>query len=99
MTVNPWRGAGFPIGLDKLFAKWRRACYRSQMRTTSETRLAPSALPLGDAEQAAWDALSSEQRAALLDEMFARPECNTYTLESMDEILAAAKARITVRRG
>ena len=69
------------------------------MSAAPETRLFPSAIPLGEAEQAQWDALTDEERSQLYDEMFESPDCNTYIEENMDEILAAAKARLAARRG
>jgi hypothetical protein len=71
------------------------------MQTASKTRsrLVPGAIPFNEADQADWDALPEQERLRLYDEMFDSPECNTYVNETMDDILAANKARMKSRRG
>jgi hypothetical protein len=75
--------------------------YLHAMKTdpTTRSRLVPHGTPFSKAEQAEWDALSEEERLRIYQEMFDSPDCNTYVDETMDEILAAAKARLATRHG
>ncbi len=82
-------------------ASKRELSYIRSMQPASKTRthLVPGAVPFNEAEQAEWDALSDEERFALFNEMLASPDCNSYVDETMDEILAANKARMKSRHG
>ena len=42
--------------------------------------------------------MNEEERLAIFNEMLESADCNTYVDDTMDEILAAAKARLTARR-
>ena len=70
------------------------------MPTAPETRprLFPSAIPLSEAEQAQWDALSDEERLRLYNEMLNDPADNMTVEDTMDDILAEGRARFASRR-
>ena len=57
----------------------------------------PSAAPT-EAELAAWADLPRDEQLRRYQEMFRRPDCNTFTTETPDDILAAARQRVAARR-
>ena len=57
----------------------------------------PSAIPT-EAELAAWAALPRDEQVRRYQEMFAHPDCNTFTADTPDDILAAARQRVAARR-
>jgi hypothetical protein len=59
--------------------------------------LMPSATPT-DAEVAAWAALARDEQVRRYRELFQHPDCNTFTTDTPDEILAAARQRVAARR-
>jgi hypothetical protein len=60
-------------------------------------RALPSATPT-EAELAAWDALSRDEQVRRYQEMFKHPDCNNFTTDTPDDILAAARQRVAARR-
>jgi hypothetical protein len=68
----------------------------SQM-TDKLTRVMPSATPT-EAELAAWDALPRDEQIRRYQEMLRHPDCNNFTMDSADDILAAARQRVAARR-
>jgi hypothetical protein len=65
--------------------------------TEKSTRTLPSATPT-EAELADWTALPRDEQVRRYQEMFRHPDCNTFTADTADDILAAAKQRISARR-
>jgi hypothetical protein len=65
--------------------------------TDKLTRVMPSATPT-EAELAAWDALPRDEQIRRYQEMLKHPDCNTFTTDSADDILAAARQRVAARR-
>jgi hypothetical protein len=65
--------------------------------TEKPTRTLPSATPT-EAELADWAALPRDEQVRRYQEMFRHPDCNTFTADTPDDILAAAKQRISARR-
>jgi hypothetical protein len=65
--------------------------------TDKRTRALPSATPT-EAELAAWDALSRDEQVRRYQEMFKHPDCNNFTTDTPDDILAAARQRVAARR-
>ena len=61
------------------------------------TRTMPSATPT-EAEIEAWIALPRDEQVRRYQEMFKHPDCNTFTADTPDEILAAARKRVAARR-
>ena len=67
-------------------------------KTTDKlTRVMPSAMPT-EAELAAWNALSRDEQVRRYQELFKHPDCNNFTTDTPDEILAAARQRVVTRR-
>jgi hypothetical protein len=60
----------------------------------TKTCAMPSALPPSEAELAEWNALSRDEQIARYREFFAHPDCNTFTHETAEEIIAAARRRV-----
>ncbi|WP_035981520.1 hypothetical protein [Bradyrhizobium sp. STM 3843] len=58
----------------------------------------PSALPPTEAELAEWNALTRDEQLARYREYFAQPDCDTFTMETPDDILAAARSHVAARR-
>jgi hypothetical protein len=58
----------------------------------------PSALPPSEAELAEWKALSRDEQIARHREFFAHPDCNMFTDETIEEIIAAAQTEAAARR-
>jgi len=65
-------------------------------RTTDKTRLLPSATPT-QGEIAEWSELPREEQVRRYQEMFQHPDCNTFTTDTPDGILAAARRRVAAR--
>jgi hypothetical protein len=65
--------------------------------TDKPTRVMPSATPT-EAELAAWADLPQDEQVRRYQEMFRHPDCNTFSTDTPDEILAAARMRGTARR-
>jgi hypothetical protein len=65
--------------------------------TDKPTRTMPLATPT-EAEVAEWAALSRDEQVRRYQEMFQHPDCNTFTADTPDDILAAARQRIAARR-
>jgi hypothetical protein len=59
---------------------------------------APSPLPPTEAELEEWNALTRDEQIARYREYFAGPDCDAFTNETPDEILAAARAQVAARR-
>jgi 2-oxo-4-hydroxy-4-carboxy--5-ureidoimidazoline (OHCU) decarboxylase len=70
---------------------------RMSQTTDKRTRTLPSATPT-EAELAAWDALSRDEQVRRYQEMFGHPDCNAFTADTPDDILAAARQRVAARR-
>ena len=66
--------------------------------TGTKIRNLLSALPPTEAELAAWNALTRDEQIAQYRELFDHPDCNTFTTDTPDDILQAAKARVAARR-
>jgi hypothetical protein len=67
-------------------------------KTTDKTRLTPSAMPT-EAEIAAWADLPRDEQVRRYQEMFRHPDCNTFTTDTPDDILTAARQRVARRHG
>jgi hypothetical protein len=61
------------------------------------TRVLPSAAPTEE-ELTTWAALPRDEQVRRYQELFRHPDCNTFTAESAEEILAAARQRVAARR-
>jgi hypothetical protein len=74
-------------------------CYDAFMSQTTDksARLMPSATPT-EAELAAWAALPRDEQVRRYQELFQHPDCNTFTTDTPDDILAAARQRVAARR-
>lgn len=56
-------------------------------------------MPPRPAELAEWNALTREEQIERFAEFFAHPDCETFTDETAEDIIAAARQRAAVRRG
>ena len=65
--------------------------------TDKLTRIMPSATPT-EAELSAWADLPRDEQERRYQEMFKHPDCNTFTTDTPDDILAAARKRVAARR-
>jgi hypothetical protein len=65
--------------------------------TDKRIRVMPSAAPT-EAEISAWADLPRDEQVRLYQEMFKHPDCNTFTTDTPDDILAAARKRVAARR-
>jgi hypothetical protein len=65
--------------------------------TDKSIRMVPSATPT-DTELAEWAALPRDEQVRRYQEMFRDPDCNTFTTDTADDILAAARQRVAARR-
>jgi hypothetical protein len=65
--------------------------------TDKRTRTLPLATPT-EAELAAWDSLSRDEQVRRYQEMFRHPDCNTFTTDTPEDILVAARQRVAARR-
>jgi hypothetical protein len=61
------------------------------------TRGLPSATPT-EAELAVWRALSQDEQVRRYQEMFKHPNCSTFTMDTPEGILAAARQRVAANR-
>jgi hypothetical protein len=59
--------------------------------------ITPSATPT-EAECEAWVALPRDEQVRRYQKLFEHPECNTFTSDTPDDILAAARQRVAQRR-
>jgi hypothetical protein len=91
LVLTIFEGPGFAGA----FLLW----YASIMTKTTDkpTRLMPSATPT-EAEIAAWAALPRDEQVRRYQELFQHPDCNMFTTDTPDEILAAARQRVAARR-
>lgn len=69
------------------------------MMSETKTRVMPSALPPSEVELAEWNALTREEQIARISEFFAHPDCETFTDETAEDVIAAARQRAAARRG
>jgi len=65
--------------------------------TDKPTRVMPSAAPT-EAELVAWADLPRDEQVRRYHEMFGHLDCNTFTTDTPDDILAAARQRVAARR-
>lgn len=65
--------------------------------TNKIANISPSATPT-EAEIEAWAELPRDEQVRRYQALFARPECNNFTLDTPDDILAAARQRVAQRR-
>jgi hypothetical protein len=65
--------------------------------TDKPARVMPSATPT-EAELDAWAALPRDEQVRRYQEMLKHPDCNTFTTDTPEEILAAARQRVAARR-
>jgi hypothetical protein len=65
--------------------------------TDKKSRVMPSATP-SEADLAAWAALPRDEQIRRYQELFRHPDCNTFTTDTPDDILAAARERVAARR-
>ena len=67
-------------------------------QTTDQlANISPSATPT-EAELEAWAKLPRDEQVRRYQELFARPDCNNFTSDTPDDILAAARQRVAQRR-
>ncbi|KJC34957.1 hypothetical protein [Bradyrhizobium sp. LTSP857] len=67
-------------------------------QTTDQlANIAPSATPT-EAELEAWAKLPRDEQVRRYQELFAQPDCNNFTSDTPDDILAAARQRVAQRR-
>lgn len=67
-------------------------------RTTDQlAKITPSATP-SEAELEAWAKLSRDEQVRRYQALFAQPDCNEFTSDMPDDILAAARQRVAQRR-
>jgi hypothetical protein len=57
----------------------------------------PSATP-SEAELAAWAELPRDEQVRRYQKLFQQPDCNSFTLDTPDDILVAARQRVAQRR-
>jgi hypothetical protein len=65
--------------------------------TDKPTQVLPSATPT-EADLAAWAALPRDEQVRRYRELFEHADCNTFTADSPEDILAAAQQRVAARR-
>ncbi|MCP3368076.1 hypothetical protein [Bradyrhizobium cajani] len=67
-------------------------------RTTDQlANITPSATP-SEAELEAWAKLPRDEQIRRYQALFAQPDCNNFTSDTPDDILAAARQRVAQRR-
>lgn len=67
-------------------------------QTTDQlANISPSATPT-EAELEAWAKLPRDEQVRRYQELFAQPDCNNFTSDTPDDILAAARQRVAQRR-
>jgi hypothetical protein len=64
--------------------------------TEKPIRVMPSATPT-EAELSAWADLPRDEQVRRYQEMFQHPDCSTFTADTADDILAAARQRVAAR--
>lgn len=74
-------------------------CYGFLMSQTADksTRTMPSAIPTDD-EIAAWADLPRDEQVRRYQALFGHPDCNSFTTDTVDDVLAAARERVAARR-
>ncbi len=65
--------------------------------TDKLTGVTPSATP-SETELAAWAALPRDEQVRRYQKLLQQPDCNTFTSDTPDDILAAARKRVAERR-
>ncbi len=65
----------------------------------TKTQATPSALPPTEAELAEWNALTRDEQILRYRDFFAHPDCEAFTEETAEQIIAAARAKAVARRG
>jgi hypothetical protein len=71
-------------------------CFPDDTAADKPNRVLPSVTPT-DAVIEAWSALSRDEQVRRYQEMFQHPDCNNFTTDTSDEILAAARQRVACR--
>jgi hypothetical protein len=73
--------------------------YILAMADTRDVKIyaAPSPLPAGEDELAAWNALTRDEQIARYREYLAHADCSSLTNDTPDDILAAARAKVAAR--
>lgn len=67
-------------------------------QTTDQiANVVPSATPT-EAELEAWAKLPRDEQVRRYQALFAQPDCNNFTSDTPDDILAAARQRVAQRR-
>jgi len=67
-------------------------------QTTDQlANLSPSATP-SEAELEAWAKMPRDEEVRRYQALFAQPDCNIFTSDTPDDILAAARQRVARRR-
>ncbi|WP_454645963.1 hypothetical protein [Bradyrhizobium liaoningense] len=67
-------------------------------QTTDQlANITPSATP-SEAELEAWAKLPRDEQIRRCQALFAQPDCNSFTSDTPDDILAAARQRVAQRR-
>ncbi|WP_049820196.1 MULTISPECIES: hypothetical protein [Bradyrhizobium] len=67
-------------------------------QTTDQlANITPSATP-SEAELEAWAKLPRDEQVRRYQALFAQPDCNNFTSDTPDDILAAARQRVAQRR-
>ncbi|WP_025037281.1 hypothetical protein [Bradyrhizobium sp. DOA9] len=67
-------------------------------QTTDQlANITPSATP-SEAELEAWAKLPRDEQVRRYQELFAQSDCNNFTSDTPDDILAAARQRVAQRR-
>ena len=66
--------------------------------TMTKPRAMPSPLPPTEAELAEWNALTRDEQLARYRELFAHPDCDTFTNETPNQILVAAREQVAARK-
>ncbi|MHB0786718.1 hypothetical protein [Bradyrhizobium sp. 5.13L] len=70
----------------------------SMSQTTDQlANITPSATP-SEAELEAWAKLPRDEQVRRYQALFAQPDCNEFTSDTPDDILAAARERVAQRR-
>ncbi|MDE2376866.1 hypothetical protein [Bradyrhizobium sp.] len=65
--------------------------------TDKPATVAPSATP-SEAELSAWATLPRDEQVRRYQKLFQQPDCNRFTSDSAEDILAAARQRVVERR-
>ena len=80
------------------FCRGLLLCYVFLMSQTTDklARVMPSATPT-EAELEAWAALPRDEQVLRYQQMFRHPDCNTFTTDTPEDILAAARRQVAAR--